>query len=239
MLNLHTEQEGAEKTSDGEDGNYRYHHSFLVTFQRTRQATPTEGGDETVPTPSKPGSGQPAPVGSEPTPSPSRPTEVQHIATGVNNAAYVHSYADHVEDNSVLKPGERSIKQWVLRNTGTTTWGAGYQLVHAASKGWMHRLPCPHPRPRPAPKRRLPWNFVTHEASTELRSDWRLANPAGQLFGPPVWTIVYAPPAGTADVDATFPPPDDQLIQLSQVTNAGCATASRSLLETLRRPDPG
>ena len=127
--------------------------------------------------------------------------------------------ADHVEDNSVLKPGERFTKQWVLRNTGTTTWGAGYQLVHVAGERLDAPAAVPVPTTPPGADATIAVDFVTHEASTELRSDWRLANPAGQPFGPPVWTIVYAPPAGTADVDATFPPPEDQLIQLNQVTN--------------------
>ena len=179
VLNLHTEHEGAEKTSDGEDGNYRYHHSFLVTFQRTRHAAPpTDGGGETAPVPGKPDSGQPASAGGETTPTPSEPAGGAPVATGVNNAAYVRD-ADHVEDNSVLKPGERFTKQWVLRNTGTTTWGAGYQLVHIAGERLDAPAAVPAPTTPPGADATIAVDFVTHEASTELRSDWRLANPAG------------------------------------------------------------
>jgi hypothetical protein len=205
VTNLHTDHELAEKTGDGADGNYRYHHSYLVTFQRTRRAAaPTTGGDET-----------PLPV------EPERP-----VATGVDDAAYVRD-ADSIADGAVLKPGERFTKRWVLRNTGTTTWGDGYRLVFVAQEMLGAPASVPIPATPPGAEAAIAVDFVTHEAAGELHSRWRLANASGVPFGPPVWTIVYAPRAGTTDTGATFPPPAEELIDLARVGTSSAQESAR------------
>lgn len=40
--NLHTDHDVLERTSDGQDGNSRYHHSYLVTFQRPLSPVPLQ-----------------------------------------------------------------------------------------------------------------------------------------------------------------------------------------------------
>lgn len=187
VANLHTDHEAAEKTSDGQDGNTRFHHSFLITFQRTQS--------------------EPAPV-------------------GVDDALYVRD-ADAIQDGAVLKPDIRFTKQWVMRNTGDTTWGDGYRLVHTANDRLGAPDAVPVPVTPPGAEATIAVEFVTHAASTELRSDWRLANPAGVRFGEPVWTIVYAPPASTGAVAADFPPPADQLIDAEAINDFTTRAAAR------------
>lgn len=207
VTNLHTDHELAEKTGDGADGNYRYHHSYLVTFQRTRRAAaPGTGGDET--------------------PIPVEPERERPVATGVDDAAYVRD-ADSIADGAVLKPGERFTKRWVLRNTGTTTWGDGYRLVFVAQEPLGAPASVPVPATPPGAEATITVDFVTHEATGELHSRWRLANPAGAPFGPPVWTIVYAPRGGTTDAGATFPPPAEELIDLARVGTASAQESAR------------
>ncbi|HRA65809.1 MAG TPA: N-acetylmuramidase domain-containing protein [Caldilinea sp.] len=198
VVNLHTDHEASEKTSNGQDGNTRFHHSFLVTFQRTRQAALPPGGGEAPP----------------PTP----------VATGIDDAAYVRD-ADPVEDGAVLQPGARFTKRWVLRNTGETTWGEGYRLVHTAGERLGAPAAAPVPVTPPGAEATLAVEFVTHASSTELRSDWRLANPAGVQFGPPVWAIVYAP-ADTGDLAATFPPPAAQRIDAERIIDFSAKAAA-------------
>lgn len=187
VVNLHTDHDVNEKTSDGQDGNTRFHHSFLVTFQRTQS--------------------DPAPV-------------------GVDDALYVRD-ADPIQDGAVLKPGERFVKQWVMRNTGDTTWGDGYRLVHIANDRLGAPDTVPVPVTPPGAEATIAVEFVTHAALGELRSDWRLANPAGVTFGEPVWTIIYAPPANTGDVVADFPPPAAQLIDAEAIADFTARTAAR------------
>jgi len=187
VVNLHTDHEANEKTSDGQDGNTRFHHSFLVTFQRTQ---------------------------SDPSPA------------GVDDARYVRD-ADPIQDGAVLKPGERFVKQWVMRNTGDTTWGDGYRLVHIANDRLGAPEAVPVPVTPPGAEATLTVEFVTHASSGELRSDWRLANPAGVHFGEPVWTIVYAPPTSVGDATVDSPPPADQLIDAEAIVDFAGRTAAR------------
>mgnify|MGYP005845953297 CR=1 FL=1 len=187
VVNLHTDHEASEKTSDGQDGNTRFHHSFLVTFQRTQ---------------------------SDPNPA------------GVDDALYVRD-ADPIQDGAVLKPGERFVKQWVMRNTGDTTWGDGYRLVHIANDRLGAPNAVPAPITPPGAEATLTVEFVTHASSGELRSDWRLANPAGVHFGEPVWTIVYAPPTSAGDATVDFPPPVDQLIDAEAIVDFAGRTAAQ------------
>lgn len=201
VANLHTDHDVNERTSDGQDGNTRFHHSFLVTFQRTRQG----------------GAPLPAPDEAPPAPKPGDPTQPP-LPSGIDAAAYVRD-ADPIEDGAVLAPGARFTKEWVLRNTGATTWGAGYRLVHVANERLGAPASVDVPVTPPCAEATVVVDFVTHAASTELRSDWRLANPGGIQFGPPVWTIVYAPPATAGDRAASFPPPEDQLIDVARVAD--------------------
>lgn len=187
VVNLHTDHEANEQTSDGQDGNTRFHHSFLVTFQRSQS--------------------EPAPL-------------------GVDDARYVRD-ADPIQDGAVLKPGQHFVKQWVMRNTGDTTWGDGYRLVHVANE----RLGAPEavavPVTPPGAEATLAVEFVAHASSSALRSDWQLANSAGVHFGEPVWTIVFAPPVNVGDLAIDFPPPPDQRIDAEAIGDFTARVAAR------------
>jgi hypothetical protein len=143
-----------------------------------------------------------------------------------DDAVYVRD-ADAIVDGAVLAPGARFTKHWVLRNTGTTTWGEEYRLVHTANE----RLGAPGavavPVTPPGAEATIAVEFVAQASTDVLRSDWRLANPAGEQFGPPVWTILYAPPVDGSEPTASFPPPDDQLIDLTAVSDFTALAAAR------------
>jgi len=208
VLNLHSDHDITEKTSDGQDGNTRFHHSFLVTFQRTRAdgtpPTPPDGGEPAPPTPEEPDDGEPAPA-------------------GIDDAAYVRD-ADAIVDGSVLGPGEHFTKRWVLRNSGTTTWGEGYRLVRVAGDPLGAPASVMVPVTPPGVEATIAVDFVTHASFGELRSDWRMANAAGVAFGQPVWTIVYAPAAEEASLLA---PPAGQQINLAALTDPAALAAAR------------
>ncbi len=143
-----------------------------------------------------------------------------------DDAVYVRD-ADPIADGAVLAPGARFTKHWVLRNTGTTTWGEGYRLVHTTNA----RLGAPDavavPVTPPGAEATIAVEFVAQASSGALRSDWRLANPAGVLFGPPVWTIIYAPQVDVREPVADFPPPDSQQLDLTMITDFTALAAAR------------
>lgn len=154
------------------------------------------------------------PVNSDPTP------------VGIDDARYVRD-ADPIQDGAVLEPGQRFVKQWVMRNTGDTTWGNGYRLVHVANERLGAPESVPVPVTPPGAEATIPVEFVTHASPGELRSDWRLANPVGNLFGEPVWTIVFAPPVSSGDLVTEFPPPAAQLIDAEAITDFTARAAAR------------
>lgn len=116
----------------------------------------------------------------------------------------------------VLTPGDRFTKCWVLRNSGTTTWGPGYLLRQISGDGLGGPGAVAVPITSPGADAAINVNFVAPVSAAKLRSDWRLANPAGVLFGPPVWTIIQAPATQAALIpaadDKSLAPPSGQFL---------------------------
>lgn len=55
------------------------------------------------------------------------PPQATRTGALCNNSAFVADVG--VPDNAVLKPGQSFEKGWLVQNTGTCNWGAGYSLV--------------------------------------------------------------------------------------------------------------
>ncbi|HXF62981.1 MAG TPA: NBR1-Ig-like domain-containing protein, partial [Caldilineaceae bacterium] len=102
---------------------------------------------------------------------------------------------DTVPDGTVLQPGVEFAQTWFMRNSGTTTWGMGYalRLVSGDALGAPPQVTVP---PAP-PNAEVPVSvsFRTPTTPGRHRSTWRLADPEGNLFGPPVWVEVVVPDA--------------------------------------------
>lgn len=198
VLNLHTDHEPAEKTADGQDGNTRFHHSYLVTFQRTRQAEAAMP----APAPQEPGAVVAATNGSPAPPA-------------LDAATFVRE-EDDVPDGTRLRPGERFAKRWVLRNSGTTTWAQGYRLAWAGGDSLGAPAAVAVPPTPPGAEAAVTVEFVAPAAVGRRRSTWRLVDAGDRPFGDEVWAEieVTAPTlvaTGTAS-DASFPPPAEQVL---------------------------
>lgn len=148
------------------------------------------------------------------------------INAAADDALYVRD-ADAIADGAVLAPGASFTKRWVLRNTGTTTWGEGYRLMHTANERLGAPAAVAVPVTPPGAEAIIAVDFVARQSTAALRSDWRLANPAGEHFGPPVWTIFYAPPVEGSEPVANFPPPAGQQIDLATLADAAALAAAR------------
>lgn len=102
-----------------------------------------------------------------------------------------------IPDNTVLQPGQSFTKTWRLRNVGDCTWDENYALVFVGGDqlGASNRVPLS----------RVVGQNETVEVSVEMvapttggtfRSNWKLSNTAGQVFGTgqksdqPIWAQI-------------------------------------------------
>lgn len=114
-----------------------------------------------------------------------------------------------VPDGTLLAPGQTFNKIWRLRNTGTCTWGAGYQFVFVAGEAMTTALAATVPNTPPGATADLLVAMTAPAAPGLHYGQWRLKNSAGALFGITVNV--------TINVTGGSPPPT--------VTSAACSGA--------------
>ena len=116
--------------------------------------------------------------------------------------ALVHDQAVFVtdvtlDDGTVVGPGQVLTKIWRLRNTGTTVWGSGYQMVfvsgnrEANTPQWINV-----PSTAVNATVDLSLTMTAAGATGTHRGYWRLRNPQGVFFGPTFWVELYTQPGG-------------------------------------------
>ena len=88
-----------------------------------------------------------------------------------------------VPDGTEMTPGQDFVKTWMVRNTGSCTWGTGYTLIH----GYDERLDgVAEPLTTavaPGEEVEVSVRFKAPTNTGEHRSYWRMQNAAGSAFG--------------------------------------------------------
>lgn len=88
-----------------------------------------------------------------------------------------------VPDGTQMTPGQDFVKTWMIRNTGSCTWGTGYTLIH----GYDERLEgIAEPLTNavaPGEEVEVSVRFRAPTGVGEHRSYWRMQNAAGSAFG--------------------------------------------------------
>ena len=103
-----------------------------------------------------------------------------------------------VPDTGVVAPGQPLNKIWRLRNMGTSTWGAGYQLVLVSGEGLDGAQAVNVPATQPGASVDLGLSFNAPAGAGTRRSYWRLRSPDGSFFGPAIWAELDTQPVGSA-----------------------------------------
>ena len=120
------------------------------------------------------------------------PTETPTIApTIVVEASPTDQFCDNavwvadisVQDGTEMSPGQNFEKTWLIKNTGTCTWGEGYHMIF----GYDEKM---NGQPRALPAIISPGEtvevtvvFTAPLTAGEYNSYWRMANTAGANFG--------------------------------------------------------
>ncbi|MEO6626857.1 MAG: NBR1-Ig-like domain-containing protein, partial [Burkholderiaceae bacterium] len=104
-----------------------------------------------------------------------------------------------VPDSGVVAPGQPLNKIWRLRNTGSSTWGSGYQLVLIGGASLDNGVTAIDvPTTAPSGSADLLVAFTAPADLGARRSYWRLRSPEGAYFGPAIWAQLDTQPVGSA-----------------------------------------
>ena len=125
----------------------------------------------------------------------------------MDNAQFISFSSSH--DLNRVPAGESFVANWRVRNTGTTTWGAGYKVVHIHAESGstlMTNQASFELAEVAAPAVVAPGQetditlTMTAPAPRDRRyfTDWQLQNPQGRRFGEIIWlrVVTVTPPAG-------------------------------------------
>jgi len=121
-----------------------------------------------------------------------------------------------IPDGSPIQPGTAFTKTWRAKNNGNTTWGVGYGLVFVDGTP-MGAAPIPVPNTPPGHEVDLSVNLKSPATPGSYFGDFRLRDPAGQLFGAKFWLQITVPapmaaptpmtPVGSAPTTGAAPAP--------------------------------
>ena len=109
------------------------------------------------------------------------PFESTPTAITCDNAIWVADVT--VPDGTEMTPGQDFVKTWMVKNTGSCTWGTGYTLIH----GYDEKLDgIAEPLTNavaPGEEVEVSVRFRAPSGVGEHRSYWRMQNAGGSAFG--------------------------------------------------------
>jgi Ig-like domain from next to BRCA1 gene len=89
----------------------------------------------------------------------------------------------NVPDNTQMTAGQTFVKTWLIKNSGSCTWGAGYKIVYAGYTTQMSGQPQPITLPvDPGQGIQISVQFIAPAQAGSYVSAWTLANAGGQSF---------------------------------------------------------
>jgi hypothetical protein len=135
-----------------------------------------------------------------PTNTPS-PTATPIVGTGPGGCVLKGTYVADVTipDGTVLAPNAPFVKTWRIRNDGTCTWDAGYQLIYASGNQMSGPAAVGIPAAAPGQTIDISVNLVAPGTAGEYTGVWRLRASNNAIFGGYTVVIrVAGPPTPTA-----------------------------------------
>lgn len=102
--------------------------------------------------------------------------------SGQDNAKLVAHVT--IPNGAEFAPGASIRKTWAIRNTGTTIWDDGYDLVHVGGDDLDGPGSVQIPAAEPGDEIKVTVDLVAPPTPGPSMSRWRLRNPDGKLFGP-------------------------------------------------------
>ena len=103
--------------------------------------------------------------------------------TGIicDDAAWVQDVT--VPDGTQMTPGQDFVKTWLVRNTGSCTWGSGYRIIHGYDETMDGIAEPLAGTVAPGEEVEVSVRFRAPAAVGEHSSYWRMQNAGGSAFG--------------------------------------------------------
>jgi hypothetical protein len=116
-------------------------------------------------------------------PSDETPIPAIDIATFIVDVTY--------PDGSILSPNQLFSKTWRLRNTGTSTWGSGYQLafIGGTQMGATGSVELSR-NVAPGEEINIGVNMTAPSGGGSYQGNWQMRNSQGGYFGDQVWVLI-------------------------------------------------
>ena len=105
-----------------------------------------------------------------------------------------------VPDNTPMNSGEGFTKTWLVKNTGTCTWEAGFKLVLVSGEAMGGTSLVLKDPVSVGAEVELSVLMTAPTKTGTFRGDWRMSTPSGAYFGDYLWVIIVvgaALPTGT------------------------------------------
>jgi hypothetical protein len=96
-------------------------------------------------------------------------------------------------DGTVKQAGEKFLKTWRMRNTGTRAWGQGYVLAYFKDEQMGGPASVPVPLVQPGEVADISVELAAPLTPGPHRSTWKLRSPQGQLFGDEFYALISVP----------------------------------------------
>ncbi len=143
-----------------------------------------------------------------------------------------------IPDGTVIQPGDTFVKTWRIRNSGETTWGAGYTLAFFGDEQMGGPDSVPLPQAKPGDVVVISVTLKAPDAAGEHRSTWKGRDPQGKFFEFDVFALIEVPEKEqptpelneimyVADVtipDGTTMKPGENFVKTWRVRNTGTTT---------------
>jgi hypothetical protein len=107
-----------------------------------------------------------------------------------------------IPDGAGFPPGDRMVKVWQVRNSGTCAWDSSYGLVHVEGGLLGATTPVEVPATPAGERANLEVIFVAPEQPGTYSSTWQLRSPQDEAFGPRMDIVIEV----EAQAEASVPP---------------------------------
>ena len=167
------------------------------------------------------------------------PVSVNILTAGTQTQDGARFVADvTIPDGTRLEPGQTFLKQWRVRNSGTTTWNSSYRLAFFDDQKLSGPDNVPVPAAKPGEELVVSVSLAAPTTPGTYRSTWRLRNAQGQPFGENLFTLIESVrpslPTELADQlaivddvtfeDGTLVQPGQAIAKVWRVRNVGDST---------------
>lgn len=126
-----------------------------------------------------------------------------------------------IPNGTKLTTGEAFVKQWAIRNTGTTTWGDGYTLAFVGGEQMGGPQSVAIQSTEPQRVTRVTLELTAPGRTGAISSRWRLRDPQGNFFGSTYFVSIRTErPSNTVDLLA-YMRGDGRLYEMKHIFQTG------------------